>query len=607
LGRWVAYVVLGLIATTVVLATAIFVLLDRFDLGALAASRASAALGRPVTVAGLHVTPGRWLTVELRGVRAENISGGTRPEMAALQRLTAEVETLSLLHGPARIRRLDIDGLSVLLERTADGTPNWRRANTPPKQDAPEDRSWFPTLLDARIHASEITVRTSNGTDLHIRFDDAAFRTDSPDTPVRLTATGSYRQTPVSLEADLQSIATLRNATVPYGIDVTFKSGDTTLRFQGTMTKPLAVDGAIGALTLHAPTMTTILAIAGAQTNFKASFDLAGTLTRSDTLWLLTGAAGRLDDSVLATSTLRLTDGGRGQADDVQLDLEFDRLNLDRLVAAGSSGKATGTSFTVDRAPDPLLSIRLTARQLSYEKRDATGLTVSAAITPGLIKVDELAMTAYGARLHASGQAEAADKGGRLSAQATVSGVDLQQLRREMGASSVPMQGRLDAQVAAELVGETLEGAVRSAHVSAVVSMATGSISRDAVEKASTDLRQLFRTPKGMTPVTCLLGIVDMRAGAGTVSPLRIRTASGTIAGQGRFDLYRNQIDVTIGSQSATTSDFALDIPFRISGPLSNPDVRPSSGKATLATADINKLLPALRQAARRNPCLSAR
>ncbi len=146
----------------------------------------------------------------------------------------------------------------------------------------------------------------------------------------------------------------------------------------------------------------------------------------------------------------------------------------------------------------------------------------------------------------------------------------------------------------------------RPAHVSAVVSMASGSISRDAVEKASTDLGQLLRTPKGTTPVSCLLGTVDMRAGAGTVSPLRIRTVSGTIAGQGRFDLYRNQIDATIGSQATTTSDFTLDVPFRISGSLSNPDVRPSGRKATLATADVSKLLPALQQAARRNPCLSA-
>ena len=45
LGCWVVYVVLGMIATVVVLATAAFLLLGHFDLGPLAASRASAALG----------------------------------------------------------------------------------------------------------------------------------------------------------------------------------------------------------------------------------------------------------------------------------------------------------------------------------------------------------------------------------------------------------------------------------------------------------------------------------------------------------------------------------------------------------------------------------
>lgn len=605
MGRWIAYVVLGLIAVTVVLATAIFLLLDRFDLGRFAASRASAALGRPVTVAGLHITPGRWVTIELRGVRAENIAGGTRPEMAQLPLLTVEVEALSLLHGPVNIRRLDLDGLSVLLERTADGTPNWRLDRAPPKQDASEDRSWFPTLLNAHIHASEITVRTSHGTQLRIGFQDAAVRADGPDAPVQLTATGTYGETPVSLESDVQSITALRNAAVPFGTDLRFRSGDTTLRFQGTMTKPLAVDGADGTLTLHAPTITPILAIAGTKSEFKASVDLTGRLTRSDALWLLSGATGKLDDSVLAASTLRLTDGGGGHPDDVQLDLAFDRLNLDRLLAGSNSGKDTGTPFTVDRAPDPPLAARLTARQLSYARRQATNVKVSAIVTPGQIKISELAVTAFGARLQASGQAEAAGNGGRLSTAATVSGVDLQQLRREIGAGSVPMQ--LDAQLAAESTGETLEAAVRSAHVSAVVWMTAGSISRDVVEKASIDIRRLFRAPRGMTPVSCMLGVIDMRAGVGTVSPLRIRTAEGTIAGQGQFDLYRSQIDLTIGSQSATTSDFALDIPFRIRGLFSHPDVRPSRGLASLATADVDKLLPALRQAARQNPCLSAR
>jgi len=605
--HWITYAGLGLAAVTIALAAAAYLLLDRFNFGPLAASRASAALGRPVTVEALHITPGRWLEIELRGARVENIPGGTRPAMAELPHLTAEVEALSLLHGPANIRHLELDGLSVLLEHAADGMPNWHRGTTPPKPDAPEDRGWLPTLLNAHVRASEVIVRTPKGTGIRIGFQDAVLQADSPDAPIKLTAKGAYRETPVSLEANLQSVTMLRDAAVPFGADLLFQSGDTTLRFQGTMTKPLDADGADGTLTLHAPTVATILAIAGIKADFKASLDLAGKLTRSDALWLLSGATGRLDDSVLSASTLRFVDGGRGRSDDVQLELAFDRLDLDPLLEGGGSGKGGGTSLTVDRTPDPLLAARVTALQLRYAGSEATDVRVAATVVPGQIKIGELAGAAFGARLQASGLLEAMDRGGKLSAEASVSGVDLQQLRRELRAGSVPMQGRLNAQLAAESTGETLEAAVRSAHVSAVVGMTEGGISRDVIEKASTDIRRLFRAPKGMTRVSCMLGIIDMRAGAGTVSPLRIRSAEGTIAGQGRFDLYRDRIDVTIGSQSATTSDFALDIPFRISGPIGNPDVRPSAGKVSYAVDDVSKLPPALRQAARRNPCLSAR
>jgi hypothetical protein len=98
-----------------------------------------------------------------------------------------------------------------------------------------------------------------------------------------------------------------------------------------------------------------------------------------------------------------------------------------------------------------------------------------------------------------------------------------------------------------------------------------------------------------------------MRSGVGIVSPLRIRTAQGTIAGKGIVDLNRQQLDLTVGSQSATTSAFALDVPFRISGALSDPIVRRSTNKAALATANLSELPPSLRQLAQHNPCTSPR
>jgi AsmA family protein len=97
----------------------------------------------------------------------------------------------------------------------------------------------------------------------------------------------------------------------------------------------------------------------------------------------------------------------------------------------------------------------------------------------------------------------------------------------------VPVSGRLDAQASTYGAGDSLDTAVRAAQVAAVVRMTAGSISRDVIEKASLDIRRLFRKSEGMAPVSCLLGVIEMRNGLGTLSPMRIRTADGTMLGKG--------------------------------------------------------------------------
>jgi uncharacterized protein involved in outer membrane biogenesis len=142
--------------------------------------------------------------------------------------------------------------------------------------------------------------------------------------------------------------------------------------------------------------------------------------------------------------------------------------------------------------------------------------------------------------------------------------------------------------------------------------MENGTISRQLIELAATDARVIFRTAAGMSPITCLVGVVDIRGGIGTVSPLRIRSADGTITGRGWFDIYRQQIDITIASDAKTTSPFALDVPTRVTGSFASPTIRPTAlsaaGRAQLSVGDsVNRLLPGLQSFARRSPCLSTR
>jgi uncharacterized protein involved in outer membrane biogenesis len=276
--------------------------------------------------------------------------------------------------------------------------------------------------------------------------------------------------------------------------------------------------------------------------------------------------------------------------------------------------------LTVDRAPDPEMDVKLAAQDLIYAGVHAADMAFAATVRPGKIAVEALSMGYLGAKIRASGEIEEADRGpdargasagATVSAEAEVAGLDIQALRRLAGIGALPLSGRVEGQLSVKGTGTTLTEVARDARISAVGLMTGGSIAREIIELASTDARTLFRSASGMTPLVCMVAVVDVRAGAGTLSPLRIAAAGGTIVGKGRFDLYRGTVDVTVSSEARTTSVFALDVPLRITGTLASPTIGPaelsSAGRAELASGDdVSRLVPSLQSFARRSRCLRA-
>ena len=609
--RWIGAAILLL----VLLAGGAWIAAGRFDFAGFAAARASAALGRPVSVGSLRLSPGRWLSVSLKDVRVENLPAFPGQPMVHVAALDAEIDVFSLIRGPMVIRRTMVEGAKVFLARTPEGRGNWQFGSAG-SADAADARANFPSLFDLRFAGSELVYRTTSGTDLHIRLEAALLRTGADDQPVVLTATGAYNDVPIQLQADLASLTALRVSGKPYEARIAVASGETHLTFQGVLADPLNVDGAKGILELNAPTPAALLAIAGVSSTLDISLQLKGPFEHSGDLWRLTDAHGRLDDATFTASMLQLREGARGQPDAVKAEVAFDRLDLNALLGEGQRGSRSNAdlSLAVDRAPDTLVEARLTASRLFYAGVEADNVTLEASLDSGLIAVKAFSLTYTGSRIDADGQIAAIGEGnrGRITAKVLVSGMEAQSLRRLLGIGNLPLQGRLNAQFAVIAEGATLNAASREARASAVVDMRGGSISRRLIEIASTDVRSLFRSADGMTGIACLVAVLDVRAGAGTISPLRIRTQSGTIAGSGSFNVFRRQVDLTVSSEASTTSSFALDVPVRLSGSMANPTIRPArwsaAGRAELAANDnVNRLLPELRPFARRNPCLSSR
>ena len=465
--RW-GRVALGLLGSVAVVAAAgagAWVWVGRADFAALAAGRASAALGRPVQVGTLRVTPGRWLRIEAADAKLDNVEGGTRPAMVEVGRLTAEVEAWSLLHGPIVVRRLDVDGLRVLLERGSGGVRNWRFG--PPRPDAPaadavpkapDARPGFPLLQDIRLRGSEVVFRTSGGTPLRTRLDEASLMTDAADAPVRLQVTGAYQDVPVTLRGDLDPTAALRQGKL-FGAKLHFAVQGGTLDFDGTMLAPMDVDGASGALTLDAADAGPMLRMAGVKGSADPALRLAGTLERSGGDWSLTGGTGALNGSEVQAASLHLVEGDGGKPDRVEADLAFARLDLNELLGSGQRGRRTGADILlrVDPDPDTLVELHLTADALEYGDVLLEDAEVSAALEPGRVSVRQLALTYLGARAEASGRIVNAGSGAQASAELLVGGADVQRLRRALGFGAVPVQGRLSAQAEAQALAHGAE------------------------------------------------------------------------------------------------------------------------------------------------------
>ena len=91
------------------------------------ASAVQRRTGRALVIAGpLSIRPGLSLAFSAEDVSLANLPGGSRPDMARASRVEARVAWLPLLGGTVEVERVALVRPDILLERTADGTPNWR-------------------------------------------------------------------------------------------------------------------------------------------------------------------------------------------------------------------------------------------------------------------------------------------------------------------------------------------------------------------------------------------------------------------------------------------------------------------------------------------------
>lgn len=562
-------------------------------------------LGRKVTVASVRVTIASPLIIELRGVSLANIKDAVEPDMAALAHARAEIAPLSILFGPLVIQRLSIDGMEVLLEHGPGGRPNWKFASSVSNVGANRgNRRVMPALLDGHFHNIEIDVRTSSGNLLRSRLNDIAVTTASADTPVSIKGNGSYNDIPVLVDIALPPFSIAANR-AKFPVSFTLRSGTTSLAFEGTATDPLDADGLQGRLVLDSPKPSEVFALAGYTGQSNLPLVLAGQFSRNDTLWRLANGEGTLDGDKLKAN-IEMREGARHQPDSISLDMAFGHLDLDTLMLTDESKQPAGKmSLLVDSNPGVLLDAHIVAGHIVYRTIEADAFDLKAKTAPSVVSVDQIAANIAGGSAKSRVTISRQGDSGNVDFDGSLTDVDVTKLAKLMGWGTLPISGPVNSHVTGNMAGATLADARGTNRIFAVLSMADGTMDRQLIGMASTDVRSLFGGRRGLSTLSCLLAVLNLRDGLGTIAPVRIKTSDGTIAGAGTYDARRDVVDLTIGTLSATTSAFALDIPVRVSGPVSNFIVRPAFGasRTLAASGDISALPVELQNLVTTNPC----
>jgi uncharacterized protein involved in outer membrane biogenesis len=264
-------ILIGLVLIVIVLpiaaAIAAFLTFDPNAYKAQIAAAVKQATGRDVTLAGPLAVKLSWVpTLTARDVRLSNIPGGSAPAMAQITEIETRIALLPLLQHRLDIQDLVLRHPSVLLERTADGRPNWlfqpnMPAGTPAGQPLTVNTGagpWRVGIDSLEIVDGQFTYRddhTGQSAALAISHADLAAQVtgDTPPeaAPLAISADAVWQSVPVTLTGTTGPFAHLTDPAElsPWPLRLTLAAAGATLEADGTVTDPRQLRGY--AIALH--------------------------------------------------------------------------------------------------------------------------------------------------------------------------------------------------------------------------------------------------------------------------------------------------------------------------------------------------------------------
>ncbi|GGC42537.1 hypothetical protein GCM10011504_21210 [Siccirubricoccus deserti] len=602
------------------LALGLFVALFRWDwLIPLAEARASAALGRPVSIEHLHLDLGRTTTVTLEGLRIGNPPEfEAEPPFAEVPRVSLDLDAMALLRDRSLvIPTVRLDQPAVEMRSREDEKTNYAfnlggDAASRPAVQGPQIGALL--LRDGKVHTMLAGLRAD--------FTVSLSTEEPPGEPPRLLANaeGRYADQPITAQLRGGAILNLRDPNQPWPIELTLANGPTRVALRGTLQDPLALRGADLRLDIEGPDMARLAPLTGVPIPPTPPFRVTGRLDYAEGAFRFEEVEGRLGRSDL-NGRFAIIPG----EDRPVLHADLHSRSVDLADLGGFIGAAPGRTDTpgvtpeqrraVARAeasprllpttPISIPRLRFADIHLRYRAAEIKGrampfdrMETVLDIEDGVIRLHPIRFGIGRGTLGGEFILEPREDGAlHAKGEIELRRVDISRLMQAAGAGGA---GTLGGVGRIETTGRSFSELLGRGDGALTVVTVGGNLSALLVDLSGLQFGNALLSALGIparTEIECLIGDFALRRGTLSTRALLLDTESYVVTGGGELSLGREVLDLWLRTDSKRITIGSLPTPIGITGSFKSPQIRPAVGELAAragAAAGLGVVFPPL-------------
>lgn len=575
-------------------------------------ARASAALGRKVTMERFHVTLGWTPRVTAEGVRIANPAdwpGGG--DFATIDRLDVDVDARAYLHGRnIVIPTIALQHPMVEAAQLPDGSrANWEfDFGAPQGEGAPApDQSAGPKLGALRITDGKAHVVVPKLA-ADFRGDVATREEPGKDPEVVVGANGTYAKQPITGQFVGGALLNLRDASKPYPVNLQAANGPTRISLVGTIQNPLELAGADLKLELSGPDMRLLMPLTGIPIPQTPPYKVRGNLEYAQKKVRFRDFAGQVGSSDLE-GTIAVDPTGAKPV--VEANLRSRLVDLDDLAGfiGGTPGRtstpgqttaqrrevarAEASSRLLPDAPVDLPKLNAADVHLTYKGEKLRGgraqpldnIEAKLDIVDGKVNLHPLAFGIGRGQISSNiALAPAANDAVGARADITFRSVDVSKLLNASGVAQGA--GSISGRAAIEGTGKSLAGILGTGNGEVKLYMrGGGNVSALLLNIAGLQLGNAVLSALGIptrAQIQCLISDSVLQRGVLSARTFLLDTSESRVTMGGQVNLANEAIGLRLRSEAKHFTVGSLNTPINVGGTLKSPNIAPDLGEAGL-------------------------